>query len=306
MACCSWFEIQMKKVIIFLLILFSINIFGKGEFVFPEYTPVRALAMSGAHRASATKTDAAYINPAALISLGKKYIVDLAWQYGGDFAPNNISSSVIDTKTSDVAGGLYVNYFTKDISVEGQEKDDTYDNLQFGLNYAYLISGGLVFGISGKYFKYKKNDENYFHSATLDLGFVYHFSPYIKLAVVGYNLTYIDKPEAPLQVATGLMIGDDESISANFDVVADFTAPDVQKKDATALYKYQFGVKVTPIFGLSFMGGYQIDNISKQNFWSVGGEYLIPETRMEFLVGYSQSTSDDNNKIIGTSIRLFF
>ncbi len=296
----------MRKFIIFVLIFLSINVFAKGEVVFPDYLPVRALAMSGAHRASATKTDAAYVNPAALISLGKKYIVDLSWQYGGDFAPNNISTSVIDTKTSDVAGGLYFNYFSKDISVEGQEKDDTYDNLQAGLSYAYLISGGLVFGVNGKYFKYQKNDENYLHTATLDLGFVYHFSQYVKLAIVGYNLTYIDKPEAPLQLATGVMVGDDESISINFDVVADFSAPDFQKKDATALYKYQFGAKITPIFGLSFMGGYQIDNISKQNFWSVGGEYLIPETRMEFLVGYTQSTSEDNNKIIGTSIRLYF
>lgn len=296
----------MKRSIIQLIILLILpaTLFGLEEYTPREYTPTRTLSVAGANRAAASKTDAAYINPAAMISIGQKYMIDLSFQYGGDHTPNNLSAAAVDTKTSAVGGGLFINYYDKDIAVDGQEDDDTYKGFATGISYAYPL-GALVAGMNVKYLKYEKNDDNTLHTVTFDLALMYQFSEYVKAAVIGYNLTALENEQAPLSAALGVMLGDEKSIVLTFDMVADFDAPDLQDKDATALFKYSFGGRLTPFDGFTLMGGYQIDQVIDQNFWAMGVEYTIPTSRLEANFGYLQSTSDDSNRIFSFSFKIY-
>ncbi len=291
-----------KFIILQFLVVFIL--FGSSNGLNFDFTPTRALSMGGAQRAGATKTDAAQLNPAAMISLGKKYIIDTTFQYGWDLSPNYFSGAIIDTRTSNIGGSLYTNYFTKDVTNDlGAE--DNYTFLTFALGYAYPVSDSVILGLTGKYLKLKKNDENELHKGTFDLGLLIHFSKYVKLALVGYNLTYIDKEAAPMQLGAGFFLGEEELLGVEFDVLADFTAPEIQDKDESALFSYSLGVRISPIDGLAFMGGYKMDYIIDENFWSLGVEYLFPKSRLEILSGYMQSTSKDSNRILSFSLRLF-
>ncbi|MBN2693599.1 hypothetical protein JXR93_02965 [bacterium] len=293
----------MKKIVLFQFLI-ALIVWGESNGLNFDFTPTRALSMGGAQRAGSTKTDSAQLNPAAMISLGKKYIIDTTFQYGWDLSPNYFSGAIIDTRTSNIGGSLYSNYFTKDITNDlGAE--DNYTFLTIGLGYAYPVSDSIVFGITGKYLKFQKNDENELHKGTFDLGLLIHFSSFIKLAVVGYNLTYIDEEAAPMQLGFGFFLGEEEMLGLEFDVLADFTAPEIQDKDETALFSYSLGIRLNPIDGLAFMAGYKMDYIKDENFWSLGLEYLVPKSRLEILSGYMQSTSKDSNRILSFSLRLY-
>jgi opacity protein-like surface antigen len=212
--------------------------------------------------------------------------------------------SAVDSRTSSVAGGAYVGYYN--YNVEDGNKTVNYNALQIGLSYAYPIMGGLVLGIGGRYYKYQKDDENYLHSVTFDLGMTYRFSPYIKIGVVGYNLANLDYIETPMSIVSGISVGDDEMFLINFDFVADFSAPKIYDKSGSATYEYHTGIQVTPTDGFSILAGYEINKVLDENFWSLGTEIFVPESRVELTTAYLQSTSKESNKYFSFSLRLYF
>lgn len=269
-----------------------------------RFTPTKSLAMAGAQNIGANKTDAAYLNPATLITKDKKYMMSFDAQYSNSAIPTQFMISAVDSRTSAVAGGTYVSYYNYNVK-EGS-KTVNYNALQIGLSYAYPITGGLVLGIAGRYYKYQKDDKNYIHTGTFDLGMTYRFSPYIKIGVVGYNLTNLDYIETPMSLVSGFSIGDDDMFLINFDFVADFSAPKIYGKSGSAAYEYHTGIQVTPTDGFSLLAGYEINKVLDENFWSAGVEIFIPESRVELTSAYLQSTSKKSDKHFSFSLRLYF
>ncbi len=269
-----------------------------------RFTPTKSLAMAGAQNIGANRTDAAYLNPATLITKDRKYMMSLDAQYTNSETPTQFMISAVDSRTSAVAGGAYVSYYN--YNREENSKTVNYNALQIGLSYAYPITGGLVLGIAGRYYKYQKDDKNYIHTGTFDVGMTYRFSPYVKIGVVGYNLTNLDYIETPMSVVSGFSIGDDDMFLLNFDFVADFSAPGIYGKSGSAAYEYHTGLQVTPADGFSVLAGYEVNKVLDENFWSLGTEIFIPESRVELTGAYLQSTSKKSNKYFSFSLRLYF
>jgi len=218
------------KYLIFLLFtpifLYSWNIKDPDLWKYERrYLPTKSLAMAGAQNIGANKTDAAFLNPATLITKDKKYMISFDAQYTDSDVPTQFMISAVDSRTSKVAGGAYVNYYNYN-KKEGL-KTVNYNALQVGLSYAYPISGGLVIGLGGRYYKFQKADKNYIHTGTFDVGMTYRFSPYVKIGVVGYNLTNLSYVETPMTVVSGFSVGSDDMFVINFDFVADFSAPEI-------------------------------------------------------------------------------
>ncbi len=300
----------MKYLLLLLLLLLPIYVYSIDSSDLDlwknkrQFTPTKSLAMAGAQNIGANKTDAAYLNPATLITKDKKYMMSLDTQYSNSEIPTQFMISAVDSRTSVVAGGAYVSYY--DYNKKENSKTVNYNALQVGLSYAYPIAGGLVLGIAGRYYKYKKDDKNYIHTATFDLGMTYRFSPYVKIGVVGYNLTNLDYIETPMSVVSGFSIGDDDIFLLNFDFVANFSAPDIYDKSGSAAYEYHTGIQVTPVEGFSVLAGYEVNKVLDENFWSLGTEIFIPESRVELTGAYLQSTSKKSNKYFSFSLRLYF
>ena len=269
-----------------------------------RFTPAKSLAMSGAENVGANRSEAAFLNPATLITKEKKYIIGFDAQYSSDSIPTQMMVSAVDSRTSILAGGAYASYYTYSKKVNG--KTVNYSNLQVGLSYAYPIMGGLVLGIGGRYLKYTKNDDNYIHTVTFDLGATYSFSPYVKIGVVGYNLTNIDNIEAPMRMAGGISVGDEKLFLFNFDVVADFSAPEIYHSSDSALYEYHACFEFMPTEGFSILGGYEINKILDKNYWSAGFQLFVPESRVELVTGYQQAVKGKKDKYFNFSLRLYF
>jgi opacity protein-like surface antigen len=292
------------KNIILILFLISVTLFSfdfwKGQ---RGYLPTRALAMAGAQNVCADKTDAAYLNPASLITKDKKYLMSFEGLYNNEELPTKFMASVVDTRSSIVAGGAYISYYNYDDKTSGNKIN--YSTLEVGLSYAYPIAGGLVAGIGGRYYKFKKSDDTN-HAFSVDLGLTYRFSPYVKIGVVAYNLTKLDYPETPFKVVSGISLGDASSFLFNFDLVADFSASEIyENKTNTVYYEYHAGVKFTPTDGLALMGGYEINKVLDDNFWSLGLEWFLPQSRVELAISYLQSTTT-SDKNFSFSFGLYF
>lgn len=267
-----------------------------------RYMPTKALAMAGAQNIGANKTDAAFMNPATLITKDKKYMISFDTLYTNSDTPTQFMLSAVDSRTTTVAGGAYVSYYSYDKDIEGKKVN--YNTMQVGLSYAYPVLGGLILGIGGRYYKFQQGDETA-HEVTFDLGITYQFSPYVKIGVVGYNLADLDYVETPMSVVSGISVGDDNFFTINFDFVADFSASKIYGKSDSALYEYHTGVQVTPMEGFSLLGGYEINKILDENFFSLGFEWFIPESRVEFAFAYLKSTST-TKKDFSFSIKLYF
>jgi len=278
-----------------LLLLLSTAIFAADTEEFwknkQEYMSSRTIATAGAQTASTLKNDGAYLNPAASYSVKGRFIMGLDGFYVSDGVPNQFMFSIVDSKTTKRTSGLSGGSFLKFYNYT--EEEDSYSSFSTGISYAMPLFKGAILGVGGKYLKFKKNDTNYINTVTFDVGLIYMFSPYISLSVVGYNLTAIDKLEAPLAVTSAIRVTDNEMFSLEFDLTSDFSAPDFYEKNETALYKYSFGGEIKLGNDLTILAGYQIDSIIDENYFGLGVEYFIPKTRVELGFSYMQSTTSD-------------
>ena len=80
----------------------------KGE---RKFIPAKALATAGAQNIGATKTEAAYLNPATLVTKDRKYMMGFDASYTDSDVPTEFIVSAVDSRTSMVAGGAYVSYY---------------------------------------------------------------------------------------------------------------------------------------------------------------------------------------------------
>ena len=117
-----------------------------------EFAGDRSYAMGGAHRGVGTSNDTLVLNPAGM-ALVRRYAVELQYGYSPFDRLSHINTSVVDSKTSPVAGGLG---FTHD---RGDANEVDAGLTRFYLGAAYAISSGIGFGVTSRYVRGSyKND----------------------------------------------------------------------------------------------------------------------------------------------------
>ena len=197
-----------------------------------ELMDARSLGMGGALRASAFATSALYMNPAG-IAMSQSYHIESSYLFDDKYDMHMVGASVVDSVTSRLGMGL--GYFFKFVGEGKQKSELQLHNLFLGL--AYAIIPQLSLGISAHYKRAEihtpRPDElepdaaldpygrnlNHF---SLDAGLTLRLARnHLGIAVVGYNLTHIKSPLAPIML--GLSVYGQVSIfQVSFDVLLDF------------------------------------------------------------------------------------
>ena len=166
---------------------------------------VRSMGMGGALRSNAYSTSALMLNPAG-IAMAKLYHMEAAYLYDHPYESHLVGAGAVDSVTSKLAVGL--GYWYR--RVEKSEYKMQVHDVRLAL--AIPLWNMLGIGITAKYLNssndMKLDDEvqsppfgRELNSFSLDAGLMLRLGKHFGLGAVGYNLTNIDTPVAPLALA---------------------------------------------------------------------------------------------------------
>lgn len=199
---------------------------GALEFSIEE---VRSMAMGGALRSGAFSTSALFLNPGG-IPMAKLYHIEAAYMYDHPFESHLIGAGVVDSITSMLGVGL--GYFYRRV-----ERDDIKMQVHDArLALALPIKDIVGIGITGKYLR-SSNDMKLdpdiqnppygreLNSFALDAGVVVRIGKHFGFGAVGYNLTKLDTPVAPLSLGLSANASFGKFVAV-FDTVLDWSTYD--------------------------------------------------------------------------------
>ncbi len=257
------------------------------------------MAMGNAHRAVGTSNDTLVLNPAGLTSAAR-YSIDLAYAHGFEDLPSHYHLSVVDSKSTPVAGGL-------GYTVSRQNGDT---NHRVYLGSAYQVAPMLSMGSTLKYVHGiytdptgEKITRDFF---TTDLGFIFKPGSAFALGITLHNIVRShDNPLSTYRMgfATSLTLG---PVLFAADVVAN--GFDFKSKDMT----YHGGIEVF-LFGLlAIRGGYigawlpQQHNILEISFQNkiTGGVAFVNEIGA-IDMAYQQSINGNLTRELIATIKFF-
>ncbi len=168
-----------------------------------SYSGVRSSAMGGAHRGLGTSNDTLFYNPAGMSSMAR-YNIDFGYSYNGGDGLTRTQLSIVDSKTSPVAGG--VAYTHTRGNRDGQDVSLNYIHSGF----SYRITPNFLLGATGKHYRGRYTNEDGKQEIAVyggDIGMLLNISPLIKFGVTYHNIVETDAAElTPPSVAGGLSV----------------------------------------------------------------------------------------------------
>lgn len=180
-------------------------LFGLGLLTFAntakaqDFVGVRALSLGEAYRAIATGNDAIYFNPAGLAVI-PRYSPELHYSFNLDAEDHQFDLSVVDSKTSVVAGGIGYTFQGRELT----RRTTLQHTATVGVAYPFLPS--LLYAGAG--IKYVNISDavvgNYLNALSADLGVLATLPGGVSLAAVGYNLIPINAQDVPLSAGFGI------------------------------------------------------------------------------------------------------
>lgn len=268
-----------------------------------ELLDARSLGMGGALRASAFATSALYINPAG-IAMSKAYHVETSYIFDDKYKMHMVGASVVDSVTSRLGMGL--GYFFRYVGDGKESSEIQFHNLFLGL--AYAIIPRLSIGMS---FHYKRaqvhtprpeelepdavlrpygRDLNHF---SMDAGLTLHIIKNLGIAVVGYNLTHIKSPFAPIML--GLSAFAQVAIfQISFDVLLDFwSGRKLLGSDERVWPRYMLGAEVFLGDHWPVRAGYAFSDLSASHSIHTGLGYVGKKGSIEAAFSYEVNEGYD-------------
>lgn len=301
-----------------------------------QLTDVRSLGMGGALRASAIATSALYLNPAGL-TMSKAYHIESTYMFDDKYKMHYTGASIVDSVTSRLGMGLgyYFRWVGKGL---GKQKLQAH-NIVLGL--AFAIIPKLSLGLNMHYIrtevhathkigddaeppaydllKTQPDAQGLYRSApgdnqhpygrdldafTIDAGLTLRIIDNIGIAVVGYNLTNVKSPFAPMMLGMGAF-AQFSIIHIAFDVVLDW-------ESARRLFGSHKPVSPKFMAGLeAFLGdhyplrvGYSYDDVSGSHsvHWGLG--FIARQGSVEAGFSYEANEGRDNRNDLRFMIAL--
>ncbi len=267
----------------------------------PELAGPRTLALqSGIGLASGT--EALFKNPAALAAR-KRYVADTFFLT--DRRPDQpkpmrrqdyLGGSVLDSNTTAVAAGLaYVRAIT------GVE---TGTMLRLGL--ATAATDKLFLGVQGNYYDLRGPDR-IASALNVDAGGFYQVSKLVSIGATAYNvLSTKHRQVLPRGYGVGFAAGSDTSLQVIGDWRADQDqlvvdgSGNVRKK---TLNRYSVGAEYFYGGAVPVRAGFELDDATKQNWWSAGAGYVTAKLALD--VSFRQSASHPSARTYGIALRIF-
>lgn len=170
-----------------------------GEAFAQDFVGVRALSLGEAYRAIATGNDAIYMNPAGLAVI-PRYSPELHYSFNLDAEDHQFDLSVVDSKTSAVAGGIAYTFQGRELT----RRQTLQHTATVGVAYSFLPQL-LSAGVGIKYVNISDAVVgNYLNALSADLGLLATLPGGVSLAAVGYNLIPINARDVPLSAGFGV------------------------------------------------------------------------------------------------------
>jgi opacity protein-like surface antigen len=254
---------------------------GKAHALDFSIEEVRSMGLGGALRSSAFSTSALYLNPGG-IALAKLYHIEATYLYDRPFESHLVGAGVVDSITSML--GVGVAYFYRRLE-RSDVKMQVHDAR---LSLAIPILNIIGIGITGKYLR-SSNDMKLdadiqrppfgreLNSFSLDAGVQLRLGKHFGFGAVGYNLTKIDTPVAPmgLGLSASATVGDFLVI---FDTLLDWSTYD------RLAAKYMAGAEYFLIGHVPLRIGYSYNDGTKAHALHGGVGYISKVASIEAAV----------------------
>ncbi len=290
-----------------------------------QLTDVRALGMGGALRASAIGTSALYLNPAGL-TMSKAYHIETTYMFDDKYKMHYSCASVVDSVTSQLGMGLGYTFRWVGNALGTQEVQA--HNLAVALSYAIIPR--LSLGIGVHFIRTEVNAKHKLAAGTeapgygalkqassttpllvtapgdnqhpygrdlsafsLDAGLTLRIIDNIGLAVVGYNLTNLKSPFAPMMLGMGVF-GQVAFIHATFDVLVDWdSAKKLFGSRKAVAARYMAGVEAFLGDHYPLRVGYCYDDVTTSHsiHWGLG--YIARQGSVESGFSYEVNPGND-------------
>lgn len=271
-----------------------------------ELMDARSLGMGGALRASAFATSALYMNPAG-IAMSQSYHIESSYLFDDKYNEHMVGASVVDSVTSRLGMGL--GYFFKFVGRGKQSSELQLHNLFLGL--AYAIIPQLSLGTSLHYKRAEIDtprpdelepdavlnpygrDLNHF---SLDAGLTLRlFKNHVGIAVVGYNLTHIKSPLAPIMLGMSIY-GQVSFFQLSFDVLLDFwSGRKLLDSDAKVWPRYMVGAEAFLADHWPLRAGYAWSDLTGSHTIHAGAGYVGKKGALE--AGFSYEVNEGFDRL---------
>ncbi len=277
----------MSKTALFLLLLFSTNIYAQ------TIEDSKQFSLSGAFSASSSTNGALFINAAGLSLYPNRYNVDIFHTYKNKDGFNISTISILDSTTFPLGAGFAFSYmWGDDINLRKQ-------GYRIDLGFSYPFAKNLFWGFDIKYVRLDiDKKENSINAATADTGLIYILTKWARFSVYGQNLIYIGRDELPIKSGAGAMIGNEASYYMTEDTVFTFLR-DGEKKITQSIGANIF---LGEMFSLS--AGYKYDQTGLHNHYISTGLGLFSKAA-GLEVAYRQSIEKSDDFGVLASIKFF-
>ena len=217
--------------------------------IYDEQQGTRSTAMGGAHRGMGSSNDTIYLNPAG-IALTQRYNIDVQYGYSPVDRLNRMSVSIVDSKTSPVAGALA---YTHDRG-NPAELDANLHRLYLGAG--YKLGQGISLGLLGRSVRgsFKEGGvERDVKLMTGDVGLSLGLGTGFGVGLALHNIVRTDEPLlTPMRAAGGLAFG-----SGGLVLAADFVRAVGEEARDNEPWAYHLGAEYALSAELALRGGYR-------------------------------------------------
>lgn len=264
----------------------------------PDLTGPRTLALQGGVGA-ATGTEALFLNPASLAAR-KRYMVDALYltdrrpESGDAGRQDYFGGAVMDSNTTSLAAGF--GYLR---ALKGLE---TGTLLRLGL--AGPLTQRLFLGVQGNFLDLQ-GAERVASTLNADAGLFFQVTSRVSIGAAGYNLfpAKHHKQLMPRAFGVGFAAGSDTSLQLVGDWRVDLDRGRTADGRAKKTNRYSIGAEYLFDNAVPIRGGFQVDDISRTKWWSVGAGWTSQRAALD--VGYRQSTTDPKVKTVEIAVRVF-
>lgn len=253
------------------------------------------LSMGGAFRALADTNAAILLNPAGIalrkgiVSVGGDYL------YSGYTEANTFDVSIVDFKTLGFLA-LGLEYDFNKFKAVGSDVTANQITLTGAVPFADIVYVGL-----GVKYYFSSIDTPLISTpdaADVDMGLLVRPIPMVSFALTGHNLIQGYKfPEYPLTMGFGAALNLQPHARIAIDMTKDFASPAAQTLNA------YFGADLRLVEGYHLRGGFGLDNVRNNNFWSVGFNAAGPKAGFTFV--FSQRLSP-TQETYGANVEVYF
>lgn len=247
----------------------------------PEFVGIQGRAQGHSLTGSSQLNDSLYSNPAAS-TFTQVYALEGIFEM-----PKSFAVSILDTKTSDMGGGL--GYFRRN------NVDPNIKPFHGGkVSLAGRVAEQIGFGVGGKML-WGPNSEGVDSKLTdIDVGLLSQFGIFQAGIVLRNALGGDETLGQPREWSAGGRVGWQDTLFFNVATASKF--------ETAAPYQYSAGAEYISPYYFAIKGGYRIQPQNNLTFWSGGLSFISPRLSLHYAVEFPQENGKAAEHAIATTL----